>query len=364
LPLKGSHWPGIALFVLISVGWFWLAYLQEGHALIDKMLGKELVGHIANKKSHFPGSLFWQPTISYLGIAAPWSLAAFYGFWRLWKFPAQHSTERRLERFLFCWFAVGLAIFSIAPHQRPDLLWPILPPGALIAGRELARLTARFKPSYVRNATVAAVLIGLVGFYFFYFNVRGQESLVKKTAAVKQLARNVEQTCGVGFPITYVDAPMALQVYLNTLRTEISTNRAVKLLRGPEMAFVAVRDMATLTDAMQTNDVPLFLLLPERQNLEKCPARIVSNRPDFNLTNGFAFCFGTIYVRVHGAKLLLATDREFRFAVENANGEVIVKNESDRTRSIRVSLALGENDIQVERVLAPQETWTIPATAK
>ena len=308
--------------------------------------------------------MFWQPTISYLGIAAPWSLAAFYGLWRLWKHPAQNSTERRLERFLFCWFAIGLAIFSIAPHQRPDLLWPILPPGALIAGRELARLTVRFKPSHVRYATIGAMLIGLVGFYFFYFNVRGQESLVKKTAAVKQLARTVELTGGVGFPITYVDAPMVLQVYLNTLRTEISTNRAVELLRGPEAAFVAARDITTLTDAMPTNGVPLFLLLTERQNLESCPARIVSNRPDFNLTNGFAFCFGTICVRVHGAKLLLATDREFRFAANNENAEVIFKNESDQPRKIRVNLALGSNDLKTERLLAPQETLTIPVTAK
>jgi 4-amino-4-deoxy-L-arabinose transferase-like glycosyltransferase len=360
LPLKGSHLLGIVLFLLICLGWFWLAYLQEGRPLIDKMLGKELLGHVADaKKNKIPGTLIWQPPLFYLGNVAPWSFVAYFGFWRIWKRPEQNHVERRIEQFLFCWFAVGLAIFSIAPHQRPDLLWPIMPPGALIAGRELARLTARFKPVHVRYATITTVLIGLITFYFFYNIVRGREPLVKKTAEVKQLAATVEREGGVEFPITYVDAPMVLQASLNTLRPEISANRAVELLRGTEAAFVAVRDIATLTNAMQTNVFPLFTLLPEPQNLELSPARIVSNRPDFSLTNGFAFCFGSIYVRVHGAKLLLATQREFRFALTGP-AEIVVKNESDNPKKVSTSIEVDGKNFVHERVLAAREAWMLP----
>ena len=69
-------------------------------------------------------------------------------------------------------------------------------------------------------------------------------------------------------------------------------------------------------------------------------------------------------MRVHGAKLLLATDGEFRFAADNENAEVIFKNESDQPRKIRASFVKAGNGLQTERVLASQETWTIPATAK
>jgi len=360
LPIKGSHWPGIILFLAIVVGWFWAAYLQEGQPLIDKMLGKELVGHVTSRKSAFPGSLIWQPTLFFLGIAAPWSFVSCLGFWRIWKHPAHNTTERRLERFLFCWFMTGLLIFSIAPHQRTDLIWPILAPGALIAGRELARIAARFKESHVRFATLAVLVIGLAGFQFNYVNLRGKEMRIIKTGEVKQLAAQVEQAVGTEFPITHVDSPMTFQTYLNTFRPRISTNRAVELLRGPEAAFVAVRDISSLNAGWTTNDPPLYTLLPAKNSLTNCPVQIVSNRPDFNLTNGFAFCFGPIFVRANGVKLLLATEREFRFASDGKSGEVIVKNESDQPRKIRVILQVNGNDIEQTRELAAEETWTIP----
>ena len=81
---------GIALFILISGGWFALAYNECGPALWHKMIGKELVGHVTTSSTHsnFPGKLFYQPTLYYLGRGAPWSLFAFYALWRVWKTPA------------------------------------------------------------------------------------------------------------------------------------------------------------------------------------------------------------------------------------------------------------------------------------
>lgn len=142
LPVRGNHLPGLLLFLLIVGGWFGLAWLGEGQALIDKLIGRELVGHVVkDRKSGLPSTLLWQQPLFNLGRAAPWSLLAYYGMWRFWRRPAAADDERRFERFLVCWFGVGLLLFSLAPHQRADLLWPLMPAAALIAGRELARLT-------------------------------------------------------------------------------------------------------------------------------------------------------------------------------------------------------------------------------
>ena len=364
LPLKGWHWPGIVLFLAIVVGWFWLAYSQEGQPLIDKMLGKELVGHITSRNSHFPGSLIWQPPVFFLGTAAPWSFVSCLGFWRIWKHPAQNSPERRLERFLFCWFMTGLVIFSIAPHQRADLIWPILAPSALIAGRELAWFASRFKAAHVRSATLGVLVIGLAGIQYHYVNMRGSELRNIKTGEVKVLAAQLERVAGMEFPITHVDSPMTFQTYLNTLRPRISADRAVELLRGREAAFVAVQDIATLKAVTQSNEPPMFTLLPVAGDLTNCPVRIVSNRSDFKVTDDFALCFGTIYVRVHGAKLLLASNREFRFAAKDENAAVIVKNESDEPRKIRVSFATDGAGAAQERLLASHEIWNVPLMRK
>jgi len=282
VPLRGSHWLGIALFFLIAGGWFALAYHQEGRELVDKMLGKELVGHIAHdQKGRAPGRLLWQPTLFYLSNAAPWSLFAFFSLWRVCKWPAQNTDERRFERFLFCWFAVGLLMFSVSPHQRADLLWPIMPPGALLAGRELARLVSRFKPATIWGATATAVVLGVAGIGYYFFPLRGKQPLVQQTVALKKLAGEWEQATGGRVQLINMDAPMVFQFYLNTLQPQVPPDKAAELLRGSQQVFVAVSDLETLDDARRTNDPPKYRILPPGNEVDSCPMFILSNRPNF-----------------------------------------------------------------------------------
>lgn len=226
LPLKGSHLTGIILFVLITGGWLLLAWWEYGQPVITKLIGKELVGNaIQNRKHDLPGMLFWQPPLFYLGRAAPWSLFAYYGLWRLVRRPALEVRERRFERFLFCWFAAGLCIFSLSPHQRGDLLWPIMPAGALIAGRELARLTQTWTQARVNRLVAAIIVVAVSGFGLYYFTGRLGERSVLETVALKKLACSLEPAGGREFPLTHVDDPMALQFYLNSWRPGVSRTR-------------------------------------------------------------------------------------------------------------------------------------------
>jgi 4-amino-4-deoxy-L-arabinose transferase-like glycosyltransferase len=112
-----SQLPGILLFFVITAGWFALAYLEMGKPLLDKMLGRELVAHAVERTSG-PLSGFAEPTKAFLGIYAPWSVIAVAGFWRVVRSPSTDAVQRRLERFLFLWFVLGLIMFSVAAHQR------------------------------------------------------------------------------------------------------------------------------------------------------------------------------------------------------------------------------------------------------
>jgi hypothetical protein len=328
------------------------------------MIGKELVGHaVANRHGNLPGTLFYQPPLYFLARAAPWSLFAYLGFWRVWKKPAANALERRFERFLFCWFFAGLFIFCIAPQQRGDHLWPLLPAGGLLAGRELSRLIARLRPAFVRNGTAVLVLLYVAGFAFFYFSVRPRSLSVQQTVALKQLARQAEGEFGREFPLTHVDDRMTFQIYLNTLRPAVSCERAAALLRGPEAALVAVDDLNKFEAARQPDDPPIFVLLPRPGTLDQSPTRIVANHRQWSQTDPFAFCFGPLLVRASGVQLLAATEREFCFNDLPGPGQISFTNESAQPRTIRLRLVGQERPLEQERTLGGNESWQVDCGA-
>jgi hypothetical protein len=189
------------------------------------------------------------------------------------------------------------------------------------------------------------------------------ERAVLETVALKKLACALEQAGGREFPLTHVDDPRTLQFYLNSWRPCVSDERAAELLRGAEPAFVAVNDWHQLQLARKPDDPPWFTLLPDAANSTNCPARIVANRPDFNLADHCAFCFGPVFVRVHGARLLSATEPELRFAASGSTGEIIIANESAAARKVRVCVIEYGRRLVQERVLAGNETWSIPLSA-
>jgi len=352
IPLRGSHLLGIAAWLLIAAGWFALAYAVYGHALAAKMIGRELLGKaVADGPHRIPGTLFWQPPLYYLGRAAPWSIFGCIGFWRVWRHPAADPAERRFERFLFCWFFPGLVIFSLASHQRADLLWPIFPAAALLAGRELALLCDYIgsrKFAYVYAFLIAAIFGGFVA---YYFGPHARMALTRQTAEVKTLAANLERAVGPEFPLTHVDDPRGLQFYLNSWRPKVSVERAAQLLRGAEPAFVALTDISKFEAARKPDDPPFFTLLPLSGQLRKNTTRIISNVPRLEKPDRYAFCFGPIHVRASNAGLVEATERGFSFTRLQKDSEITVTNESPEPRKIRLSSSRGAK----EHLLGPGE---------
>jgi 4-amino-4-deoxy-L-arabinose transferase-like glycosyltransferase len=140
--LRG-HWLISSLvFLALSGGWFAAACAQWGRAVYNKLITEELVPqavHIAG----MPTAHGYDSPWSFITRFAPWSLLCCVGLWRVIFRPAQDLGQRRFERFVFCWLMLGMVFFAAAPHQRADLLLPLYPPAAMLAGRELALLLAR-----------------------------------------------------------------------------------------------------------------------------------------------------------------------------------------------------------------------------
>lgn len=247
LNFQGNKWLGFLIFLAITSGWFAMAYSQLGQPVIDKMIGRELVGH-ANwlEREKFPGQDFYKPFLYFLSRFAPWSILACMGLWRVWKHPSVNQEERRFERFLLCFFLFGLLIFSLAPHQRADLLFPLFPAAALLAGRELVRCFNVILSRRVLCWLMSIWFAILPAMWVYYNMVRNKREVVIETLGVQEVAQEFESRFGRKYPLVYADAPLGLQFYLNTMRQRVSLQEAAERLTNEKHVLVAVHDVAKL----------------------------------------------------------------------------------------------------------------------
>ncbi|MCC5877679.1 MAG: glycosyltransferase family 39 protein [Candidatus Sumerlaeia bacterium] len=139
-PRWGQQIIGVSIFLGLSGGWFFLAWLQMGQPLIDKMIGEELVGHaVAGERGKRPGEGLFFPSAYYLTRFAPWAILGAIAIVNVIRRPDPNPELRFLDRFLAAHFLLGLFVFSLAPNQRPDHLFPIIPASILLGARELER---------------------------------------------------------------------------------------------------------------------------------------------------------------------------------------------------------------------------------
>ncbi len=360
MPIRGSHLAGIGLFLLITGGWFALAYHQMGQPLLDKLIGRELVGHLVKDGDRTVGGGFYEPTLNVITHFLPWSIFAAIAIWRVWKHPSPDKETRRFERFLFCWFFIGLIIFSCAAHQRGRLIFPLMPAVALLAGRELARRFGSVRPDKLfKVATVVAVFtLGI--FFVYHHSLVKRGSHVKQTIGIKEMAASVQREVGAQFPLTHLDSPFAIQFYLNTVRTWVETEQAAELLRGDAAAFVVVRDFPSLETYLGTNAIYTLLRWPASGDAF---VQIVSNHPRLEWTADMATIIGSFSLRMQGVKLIQSRGEEFVFESETkSTGKVTVTNVSETPKKVRVRFA-GKDGSAQERMLSPGEIWQIQTGA-
>ena len=240
--LAGSHWLGLGLFLLLVLGWLLPALLSAGQPLVDKLFFEELVGQATGVgKGGFPGRNLPKPTLYFILRFLPFSLFALYGLWRIVRHPAAEAAARRFERFLFCWIVGGIVLFSLASHHRGDLLLPLWPAAALLAGREMGLLLAR-----IGRAWSGAVLAGLTFFFLgatwwtYHARATEQSEEVRYTVAAERAALALAASGLDARSIHHLDTPVTLQLGLGTFNIWIDEQAALRLARGTEPVLLAV----------------------------------------------------------------------------------------------------------------------------
>ncbi len=364
---QGSHVPGVLLFLAVTGGWFALAYGQLGQPLLDKMIGRELVGHAVGTTGRWSFWGFFEPATDFAIGFVPWSLLAVVSMWRVWKRPSSDMTHRRFELFLFWWFITGLILFSLSPHHRSRLIFPLFPAAALLAGRELAAITRSWNTSQLFKivGTVAAVVATLL---WVHAHVLLRHSIkAQRTLGLQAIAKALTPSLRGGTVVTHTDSPFGLQFYLNEVRPNVSFARAAALLRGETAAWIAVRNFAALEKELGPNPPPLY-------ELTRWPAtgepfiRVVGNRPLTNSDQHAAFLLGPLRVEMEHAELIRSkinyrTGDELAFSTNSNQDQIYVVNEGNSPEKLQVSVLDRSSETLVVKtncVLAPGQTWRFP----
>lgn len=355
-PLRGSHWAGILVFLAIVGGWFGAAYWQIGQPLIDKMLGRELVGQVVGKGSDAPLNEFYKPTLYFMRHFAPWCLLSFIALWRVWKRPARGDWERRFERFLVCWFLIGLVIFSIAAHQRPDLIFPIVPPAALLAGREVSQWLSRFQLRTAICIVTACVSVALGLAAVKYHVADAQKPRTVKTEGMKQLAKQVRAKAGDEFPLTYTESPCGLQFYLNMKRSLVSLSDAARLLRSESAAFVVVTNFARLQQEMGNQSRSLHDLLLWSSGRES--VHIVSNHRQLEWAERMACLIKPVRLEMQGIQAMRTQGHKLTFTSSREKGWVKL-SAFPADQRVQVQILEGAVPGPNQNILQNGESWTL-----
>jgi 4-amino-4-deoxy-L-arabinose transferase-like glycosyltransferase len=358
-PVRGRWWPGAVLWVLLVGGWFGLAYLNAGEDLLRKQLGRELAGHLtgASAGGKWPGSDPFHSLLYFLSRYAPWSLAAAAGFWRVWRHPAPEARERRFERFLFSWFVCGLAVFTLAPHKRPDLLLPIIPAAAMLAGRELARWLARFRPATVWRGAAGFGAVTLAVLALARPQGRDTAGEVVTTRAMQEIAQR-HSTAGLGdLPLTFVEHTLTVQFYLNRHQLVVSPAHAARLLPGEPACLLVTRDLAALRKHLPAAFEPVVV--------SAAPAGaeplvwLVGNRREPPAPIGATVLgVGPLTVRLDGATFVQARRFDLVIRRTRPDGRVEIENESSHPVPVSVRWAEDPGRPTERRALGPGERWS------
>jgi len=164
LVLKFAFHPGVALALIVIIGWYGLAITRGGEGFVNRQLLSE------NLSRFFGGSGHSHPVYYYLGylftLALPWGLFLPFLLWDGFK-KAWREGDDRL--FLIVWFVVMFGFFSLAAGKRPVYLLPIYPALALLLAdwfhRQVAGVGVRsilFRGLAVFSALTGVILLLIV----------------------------------------------------------------------------------------------------------------------------------------------------------------------------------------------------------
>lgn len=237
-----AHAPGIGAYLLLCGGWFAAAYAVMGQAVVDKMIGDELVGHAVGTRADtgVPLVRFYLPPAYMFSSYLPWSILTVLGLWRVFRRPAEDPRARAFERFVAAHLLFGLAVFALGSAHRRVHYWPMVPAAALLAGRELVVLLAPLARQRIGGA-LAAIAAGSVGLFAAFQWIESiRVPRMAESAMAQRVAREIAAELPPGARLRFYGVPYAYQFHLGLMEAELDKDEANRLIRREPGAWLLV----------------------------------------------------------------------------------------------------------------------------
>ncbi len=125
--------PGALIFLLISVPWYGLAYLQNGSAFIDSFFGVHNAARFTSVVNQHSGPWYYHILIV-LGGCFPWSLCLPAAIIQAIQRRAWVERTQQLGLFALIWFSTVLVFFTISVTKYITYTLPLVPAVAILVG--------------------------------------------------------------------------------------------------------------------------------------------------------------------------------------------------------------------------------------
>lgn len=154
--------PGLVLFAVLGGGWYLAALTGWGEEFVRQHLVgryvRNLAGGLSRGGAYSPNSFLYHLTFYPLHLPAilmPWTPLLAAASSALWRSGGLRDPR---ARFLVCWLAAPVVVFTPAEWKLRYYLLPALPAAALLAAPLAARLAAAIgrPPSITRRSLAAA----------------------------------------------------------------------------------------------------------------------------------------------------------------------------------------------------------------
>lgn len=335
--------------------------MKAGQPFIDKVIGDELVGHaVESGKGQRPFQGFWKQPLYFLSRYLPWSPIVYFAILRLLIRPGAEPWQRLFHRFVAFYFLFGLAIFSIAPHQRADHLFPLIPAAAILAGVEIARWFSAAGLARVLRVYPLVLLVVLAGTAAFLRLVYADTEHAKLTRESRKAAGWIRENLGAGFPLIHTDGPFAVQFFLNTMYQRHDAGIAhERAILHPNNAYLLTRDQGRLWWLHRTTEderghgreLHFTGSVPRSDPALEPAYYIMGNTRTPELDEPLVTLIDNMLVEMEGVRFLSARGHSLDLEVRGPSARVRVESFAPLSRSVRVRLFDGDNVYTAEREL-------------
>jgi 4-amino-4-deoxy-L-arabinose transferase-like glycosyltransferase len=273
------HALGFAIFAVFCGGWLALVLHYHGDEFINKIIRRELLGHALNEGPKYSvGERFYAAPLDVLVHFLPWSPIAIFCALRMLR-RGEPGDGHSFERYLSCYFVAGLLLFSLAAHQRGRLTWPLIPALALLAGRQLDIWLRNVSTQRLRKWAMGLACVVVIAAAVNHHWLMRYSTKCQQTLAMRDVAALLRKELGDSPPVTYVDAPFAVQFYLGQLRFNTTIKAATEMLGRTDPIYIVASGSAAQRISEAAASAPFTL---HSWPTEKAPfIRVLSNRPHF-----------------------------------------------------------------------------------